>query len=212
MTELPPPARPPGRPRSSTTHNAILRAAADLLERESYARISIERIAAEAKVGKQSIYRWWDSKADVVLEAYTDRVLKSLPPLVPTGDAFSDLECLLRRFFDATRIPAVGRTVRSLIAEAQLDPEFRVKFYGLFVSTRRSMMRKVLEGGSASGQFRRDVDIGLVLDVIYGAFWYRLLSGTADSIDDAFAHGLVEMLRPVLAAAPSDNGERSVSV
>lgn len=209
MTEFPP-ARPPGRPRSSATHNAILRAAADLLEQESYARISIERIAAEAKVGKQSIYRWWDSKADVVLEAYTDRVLKSLPPLRPSGDAFTDLESLLRRFFDATRIPAVGRTVRSLIAEAQLDPEFRAKFYGLFVLTRRSMMRQVLEGGLTSGQFRREVDVDLVLDIIYGAFWYRLLSGTEDAIDDAFARRLVEMLRPVLTAPPAGGGARSV--
>lgn len=211
MTE-PQATRPPGRPRSSTTHNAILEAAADLLERESYSRISIERIAAEAKVGKQSIYRWWDSKADVVLEAYTERVLKSLPPLRPSGDAFADLESLLRRFFNATRIPAVGRTVRSLIAEAQLDPEFRKKFYGLFVSTRRSMMRQVLETGLASGQFRRDVDIELVLDIIYGAFWYRLLSGTADAIDDAFAGSLVDILRPVLTATTVEHGARNVPV
>jgi AcrR family transcriptional regulator len=202
-------ARPPGRPRSEATHLAILVAAADLLERESYARISIERIAAEAKVGKQSIYRWWASKADVLLEAYTERALRRIPAFEATGDAFADLESLMRRFFAATRAPAIGRTIRSLIAEAQLDPEFRAKFHGVFVSARRAMMRKAVEAGIASGQFRRDLDVELVLDLLYGAFWYRLLSGTPDPIDDAFAREIVAMLRPCLVHVAA-TGEQSV--
>lgn len=191
--------RAPGRPRSEATHQAILQAAADLLERESYRNISIERIAAEAKVGKQSIYRWWDSKADVLLEAYTERALKRLPAFRPTGDAFGDLANLLARFFAQTRIPAVGRTIRGLIAEAQLDPEFRAKFYAVFISTRRAMMREALEAGISGGAFRPDVDVEMVLDIFYGAFWYRLLSGTEAAIDDAFANAIVETLRPCLA-------------
>lgn len=194
--------RAPGRPRSEATRTAILDTAADLLEGETYNRISIERIAAEAKVGKQSIYRWWDSKADVLLEAYTERALKRLPAQPRTDNAFADLEALLRSFFAITRIPAVRKTIRSLIAEAQLDPEFRAKFYGVFVSTRRAMIRESISRGIAAGQFRTDLDVEVLIDLIYGAFWYRLLSGTVDDIDDAFARGLVATLRPGMAARP----------
>ncbi|HEX4891858.1 MAG TPA: TetR-like C-terminal domain-containing protein, partial [Hyphomicrobiaceae bacterium] len=67
-----------------------------------------------------------------------------------------------------------------------------------FVSTRRAMMREALEGGVTRRQFRPDLDVELMLDVIHGAFWYRLLSGTADPLDDAFADDLVELLRPNL--------------
>ena len=190
--------RPPGRPRSETTRQAVLEAAAQLLEAESYRSISIERIAGEAKVGKQSIYRWWDSKADVLLEAFTDRALKRLPLPKLTGDALADLEGLLRLFFSNVGIPTIGKTLRGLIAEAQLDPEFRAKFFAVFVSTRRGLMRDVLLKGVADGKLRAELDVEIALDLLYGGFWYRLLSGTADPLDEAFARSLVMALRPWL--------------
>lgn len=190
--------RSPGRPRSEATRRAILKAAADLLEEEVYTSITVERIAAEAKVGKQSIYRWWDGKADVLLEAYTERALKGLPWPEPTGAALADLEALLARFFASAREAPVGRTIRGFIAEAQHDPEFRAKFQARFVTTRRTMMRDILADGIARGDLEPGLDTELVIDLLYGAFWYRLLSGTADPLDDAFARGIVAMLAPVL--------------
>ncbi len=191
-----PTTRPPGRPRSEATRSAILEAAAQLLEAEPYPKISIERIAAEAKVGKQSIYRWWDSKADVLLEAYTERALRRLPSFKRSGDAFRDLESLLGAFFANTRIPAVGKTIRSLIAESQHDAEFRAKFNGVFVATRRAMIRDTIAVGIERGAIRRDIDVECVIDVIYGAFWYRLLTIGPDGLDDAFATSLVALIRP----------------
>ena len=81
MTEA---TRPPGRPRSETTRQAVLEAASLLLDNEAYRSISIERIASDAKVGKQSIYRWWDGKADVLLEAFTGRALSKSPTAAAT--------------------------------------------------------------------------------------------------------------------------------
>lgn len=194
------PSRPPGRPRSEATRQSIMQAAADLLEKDTYRSISIERIAAEAKVGKQSIYRWWDSKADVLLEAFTDRALMQLPPLRPTGATMTDLEALLRLFFANVRIPSIRKTLTGLIAEAQLDPEFRAKFYAVLVSARRNLMRDILIKGRERGDIAPGADIEMILDLIYGAFWYRLLSGTPDPLDDAFAAKLVATLRPIMVA------------
>lgn len=194
----PPAARPPGRPRSDATRQAILDASAHLLETESYDKISIERIASEAKVGKQSIYRWWGGKADVVLAAYTERVLPRLPPRTPTEDALGDLEDFLRQLFASVGAPLVRRTMQGLLAEAQLDPEFRLKFYGVFVASRRTIFRQVLRHGVALGQFRSDLDIETMIDLLNGAFWYRLLSGGEEELDDAFAASLVTTLKPAL--------------
>jgi len=194
------PSRPPGRPRSEATRQSIMQAAADLLDKDTYRSISIERIAAEAKVGKQSIYRWWDSKADVLLEAFTDRALMQLPPLRPTGATMTDLEALLRLFFANVRIPSIRKTLTGLIAEAQLDPEFRAKFYAVLVSARRNLMRDILIKGRERGDIAPGTDIEMILDLIYGAFWYRLLSGTPDPLDDAFAAKLVATLRPIMVA------------
>jgi len=62
-----------GRPRSDATRQGILEAAVELMGSTPYREITVEGIAQRAKVGKQSIYRWWPSKADLVLEAYTER-------------------------------------------------------------------------------------------------------------------------------------------
>lgn len=192
--------RPPGRPRSEATRLAVLNAGAKLLEQEPYARISIERIAGEAKVGKQSIYRWWNSKADVLLEAFTDLTLGELPAIEKSKSAEEGILNLLRFFVDSSARPTVTKTLRGLIAEAQLDPEFRNKFHIALVASCRNLMRSVIKAGIASGELRADVDIEILLDCIHGAFWFRLLSGTESPLDEAFASSVIATLRPLLIA------------
>lgn len=90
-------SRPRGRPRSESAHQRILEATSRLLGHTSYDSITVERIAAEAEVGKQTIYRWWPNKASVVLEAvlsgYADLELATMPD---TGDLAADLHSWMR--------------------------------------------------------------------------------------------------------------------
>lgn len=196
--------RKPGRPRSETTRRAILDAALKLLRTEHYRDISIDRIALDAKVGKQSIYRWWPSKADLILEAYAERAVQMAPPPnAGSGDAFADLEGALQRLFEIAADGQVSRSVRSFIAEAQFDEAFRAKFYEAFVSRRHAFFGGILERGVAGGQLRPDLDIEGTMDVILGAFWFRLLSGSPRPLDAAYARLIVDLLRPGLCA-PGD--------
>jgi AcrR family transcriptional regulator len=193
-----PSKRGPGRPRSEGTRQAILDAAVALVGERDYRDVSIDAIAAAAKVGKQSIYRWWSSKADLVLDAFTEHSLRRMPPLVPSTDAFADLEADLARFFAFMRNDLVAKGVRSLIAEAQLDTEFRQKLYERVHRVRCEALRRVLRHGYALGQFRNDLDEDALAHLIHGAFWYRFLSGTKYQADDAYARDVVGLLRPGL--------------
>ncbi|MGD9783539.1 MAG: TetR/AcrR family transcriptional regulator [Hyphomicrobiaceae bacterium] len=195
--------RGPGRPRSPETRQAILDAAVTLIGQNDYRDVTIDAIAAKARVGKQSIYRWWPSKAEVVLEAYTDHALSRMPPLVPSADAFADLEADLKRFYAFMRNPLVAKGVRSLIAEAQLDEEFRAKLYDAVHRVRCTAVRVVLRHGYAMGQFRTGIDEDALAHVIHGAFWYRFLAGTRLPYDDRYAHDLVALLRPALEVPAS---------
>jgi AcrR family transcriptional regulator len=188
--------RAPGRPRSEGTRQAILDAAVSLVGERDYRDVSIDAIAAAAKVGKQSIYRWWASKADLVLDAFTEHSLRRMPPLVPSTDAFADLQTDLERFFAFMRNELVAKGVRSLIAEAQLDPEFRANLYERVHHVRCIALRRIFEHGYALGQFRTDIDEDALAHVIHGAFWYRFLSGADEPYDDQYASEIVKLLRP----------------
>ena len=81
-----------GRPRDQAVRAAILTATGELLTERGYERLSVEAIAGRAGVGKQTIYRWWRSKAAVVGEAVAagQLPLPSAPP-PDTGELGSDL-------------------------------------------------------------------------------------------------------------------------
>jgi AcrR family transcriptional regulator len=196
-------SKAPGRPRSDATHRAILNAAVDmLLECEDYRLVSIDKIAARAKVGKQSIYRWWSSKADLILEALTCRTQHRAPLEPFSSDAFADLVSFLKRIFALMHEPVANKAVRILIAEAQFNSEFQKKFWEVFLSPGRTVLHEILARGIALGQFRPDLDVETVLEVLYGAYWYRLLSGTPAPCDDAFAETIVRLLAPGIARTP----------
>src|SRR5581483_6685625 len=90
------PAR--GRPRSEHSHEAILDAVLRLLEAEGYGALTIEGVARHAGVGKQTIYRWWKCKAELVLEAYANHAASKIP--VPDkGNLRGDLEAFLTASF-----------------------------------------------------------------------------------------------------------------
>jgi AcrR family transcriptional regulator len=172
-----------------------------MIETEEYRNISIDGIAAMAKVGKQSIYRWWPSKADLVLDAYTSRTLTRLPPYIPSGDVFADLGDDLDRYYTLIRQSMVSKGVRSLIAEAQLDDAFRKKLYDQVWKLRCERVHQILRHGQQLGQVRTDIALPNVAHLIHGSAWYRLLSGTTMPLDTAFAHDVIALLRPGIAAS-----------
>jgi AcrR family transcriptional regulator len=77
--------------RSARAQAAILEATRELINKIGYDKMSIEGIAAAAGVGKQTIYRWWPSKAAVVLDMWAPEVQQQLT-FPNTGDLAADLK------------------------------------------------------------------------------------------------------------------------
>jgi AcrR family transcriptional regulator len=169
MTEL----RKPGRPRSETTRRAILAAAMDELQAKGYAAVTMDAIAARAGAGKQTIYRWWPSKADVVLEGMLDLAASRIA-IPDEGSLRADLVAFLSATF---RQRGQGPVLVGLMAEAVLDPVFAEKFREQFLFGRRAQLRTILSRWVDRGEIGPDVDLELLLDVVYGVLWYRLLVG-----------------------------------
>jgi AcrR family transcriptional regulator len=177
-----------GRPRSEDSHEAILDAVVALLEQEGYGALTIESVARQAGVGKQTIYRWWKSKAELVLEAYANHAASKLP--MPDKDSLrADLEwffcAAFKRLTDIS-----GPTMRGLMADAVYDPEFLEILREVLIAKRRAVLCQVLARGRARGELRPDADLDVMSDLLLGALWYRLLVQHA-RLDSRFAKQLV---------------------
>ena len=106
-----------GRPRSEKSRVAVLKAAADLMVGCGFHELTIEGIAAAAGVGKQTIYRWWGSKAGVVVEALAEGFLE-MPLGVPedTGDLRGDLGAWLAALKSEIEAPEVSRLIQTIMS------------------------------------------------------------------------------------------------
>jgi AcrR family transcriptional regulator len=186
-----------GRPRSEHSHEAILNAVLELLEAEGYGALTIEGVARQAGVGKQTIYRWWKCKAELVLEAYANHAA-SKTPVPDRGTVRGDLEAFLGAGFK--RLTDIsGPIMRGLMADAVHDEEFREVLMTAFLGKRRDALKEILRRGVARGELEPGADLDLACDLILGPMWYRLLLQHG-KLDAKFARQLAGAVHTVLAA------------
>ncbi len=203
MTNLSKPTRKPGRPRSDEAHQALLDATGRLMEKMPIRNITIGGIAKEAGVGKPTIYRWWDSKCAIVMDAF----LATTAPKIPfpkSGSAVDALTLQLKRVIKLLRGPS-GRIVAEMVGEGQSDPHILEEFRDRFFSQLLAPARAVIESGKKSGELDRKLDTDLALDLIYGPIYYRLLVGHKP-LNESFAKALPER---VVAALKGRKRRRS---
>lgn len=184
--------RRPGRRRSEGSREAILQAATELVVEHGYAMVSIEKIAQRAKVGKQTIYRWWPSKGDVLMDALARKADMHIP-LPDEGSWAADLRSMLDSSFVLAAAPQLGELLRALMVEAQLDPAFGERFRTEFLERRRAAIATLVERASARGDLPATLTAGLVADVVYGVLWYRLLA-VPQPFDGRLTDDLVTLL------------------
>lgn len=199
--------RAPGRSRSDTSRIAILNSTLKLLESQSLSQISIEAIAREAGVGKTTIYRWWPSKAAVVIEAFvlnhTSRVSAS-KTMKPSAALAKILQLLVKEYAGWE-----GRIIAQIIGEGQSDPEVLREFRERFWNDRRTLTLELVTEACRLGELRQDFPPEFMLELLFAPIYFRLLSGhsplNADFSED-YCEKMFRLLAPVPApvkAAPA---------
>lgn len=181
--------RPRGRPRSARAEQAVVEATTALLFEHGFDALTADRIAREAGVSKATIYKWWSSKAAVAVHAFLGHVQAQVPD-PDTGDVARDLAAPALAQLRLFRDTEVGRALRSLVAAAQSDPEVAEALRTHYLRPRRARAMAAIERGRERGQLRRDVDGEVVLDLIFGPIYYRLLMGH-EPLEDSFVEVLI---------------------
>jgi len=187
------PPRERGRRRSERSHQAIIVATQELLVEVGYRELTIEGVAARAGVGKQTIYRWWPSRAALALEAYLAGSDAVLQPRLDGGPAQEDVRELLDWLVAVLVEPIGGRVVAGLIADLQHDPDLAERFHRDVVPARRRAMLEALARGRQRGEIRADADIELAIDALHGAVIYRLLL-SGEPLDAGFTERLAHQV------------------
>lgn len=158
----------PGRPRSDQARQAVLHAVDDLLQEVGYAAMTMKGIAERAGVGRQTVYRWWSTKAEVLLEASALDAVEDLR--VPDhGEPADLLTAYLRALSDFLSSSPAGGAYRALIGAAQQDAAVAelLSTNDVFGDSARHVIGRVL-GPMAPTKERLAIDT-LVGPVVFGA-------------------------------------------
>ncbi|TGQ70863.1 TetR/AcrR family transcriptional regulator [Mesorhizobium sp. M00.F.Ca.ET.186.01.1.1] len=178
-----------GARRNPQSADAILEAAEAVLVEAGYAGFSIEAVARRARAGKPTIYRWWPSKAALLLEVYQRGKRVEVPD---TGKLDDDLVGFLKNLFFHWRETSSGSVFRSLIAEAQSDESAALALAG-YAAGRRSHTGEIIERARARGEIAAGIDAALVADLVASYAWRHLLTNQLDE-DEATLRRMVGYL------------------
>jgi AcrR family transcriptional regulator len=181
-----------GRPRSEAADRAILRAATDLLAERGLQGMSIEEVAARAGVGKATIYRRWRSRGALALDAFVAE-FQGLQPVPDTGTLRGDLLAALRAWVRAVTRTPMGRVLLGLIAEAQHDPHLAEAWRRQVMEPLRAQRVVMIERAIIRGEIPASTDADIVLDLLYGASYHRLLHGHRP-LTDVFTRKTVDLI------------------
>jgi AcrR family transcriptional regulator len=175
--------------RSEQARMAVLEAADDLLVERGFAGVTIEGIAARAGVAKQTIYRWWDSKADILFEALAVDADEHFTP-ADHGDLGSDLRDHLRQLAAFLTTTDAGVVCRALAGQAQHDPAVAARFGADFLARQRERDRAPFLRARRRGELAPGADIDLAIDELVGPVYYRVLI-TREGVPPRFTDALV---------------------
>jgi AcrR family transcriptional regulator len=199
---------PIGRPRSraAVSHAAILDAVSHLLQEMPARDLTMDAIAKRAGVGKPTLYKWWPSKAALILAMFHDRF--SAPLDTPKTTTTEKALRLKLGYLIAECNGLFGKVVADLIAEGQADPTILKDLYENHIRVRRGAIVADIESGIASGELSAQTNPNLLIDAIVAPIYLRLLLRSAP-LTTLYGNQLID--QAMLAVRTSREGSTKAS-
>jgi AcrR family transcriptional regulator len=185
-------AASPGRTRSEAARRAILEATRLELTERGYDKLSIDRIASAAGVGKQTVYRWYPSKSALVAEGVLHGHLLPVVVLPDTGDVRADVARWLGSLAGLGANSETAALIRATLAATAEDAVVAASYDEQVTAVTRSALLARLESGVAAGQVRPDAPVAVVVESLIGVVLFRLV--TRREMGPEFVDDLVELV------------------
>jgi AcrR family transcriptional regulator len=197
-------SRPRGRPRRAAARPEIIEATLELLAERGFQGATIDAIADRAGVGRNTIYRRWDAKEELIADALYEL---SAELDVHEGEDFSALmldwtKDFVRLFAD----PLFGQILPTVLGELRRSPVFAEVYAARVVRPRYDALRSLLRQAVERGELRPDVNVELVADLLSGAPFVRLLPVGLPPVTDDYAEQLLDTVWRGIAPSAGDRG------
>ena len=177
-----------GRPRNPSIDREVVAAVLGTLRDGGYAAVTLDGIARKVERARTSLYRRWPSKRHLV--AYTVLSEMGASPAADTGTLRGDLQATVGTMLRAFAGP-LRQALPGLVADMAHDVELAETFRREVLDARRKSMRAAFARAQARGEARNSLELELLLDMLTGPFYYRVLFGHAP-ISRSMASDVVE--------------------
>lgn len=181
-----------GAQRSEAARVAILTAAGQLFTSSGYERLTMEGVAAAAKVGKQTIYRWWPTKSALIAECLAEGYLLPNDRFDPPtgGQVLEDITAWYSGVVGYFQAKNNTQLLLSLISAAAGDPGVAEHFNARFGGGHTIEAR--LQQGIDTGELKSTLPMDRVAEALIGALVLRVLARSA--LDPATARDMVRVV------------------
>ncbi len=196
------PCEPPrrGRPRSEAAEQAIFAAVEQLMESgASLSGLTVEGIAAQAGVGKATIYRRWPNKEALLVDVVA-RLEAPEPELA--GDSVREDLVELVDYMRRRGLAKRSRWVlKAALGQMSSWPELQTAYRQRVILPRRELLRSVVRRGIAAGELRADLGEDLLAEILLGPILVRtILWDDSDLSDPGLAGQMVDAMLVGVAA------------
>lgn len=185
-----------GRPRSEEVQAAIHNAFLAAMLEDGFNQISIDAVAKRAGISRTTIYRWYKDRDEIALEVAIEQAKLDEAPQI-SSDFWDDIRVFLNKTFESAT--ARGPLFTALMARAQADSEFAERVWVSFSRPRREHLAQIIQSHPAftGNEKSSAVQLETLLDLIFGAIWYRMMSGHAP-LDESFVGELCLVVEGLL--------------
>jgi AcrR family transcriptional regulator len=170
----------------------IFNATLELLADKGYDGLTIEGVADRSGVNKTTIYRWWPSKAALLGAALIEAPLLDFD-IPDTGSLRGDLEALVQVVLSLLTTPPAAQIAIAALGAATHSPELAAHARGFFAD-RLARERPIFQRALARGELPPDADPMLLMDLLGGAVWLRVVLRQTPVDDDFVARAVNTVL------------------
>lgn len=185
-----------GRPRDARVDGAVLEATLDLIVEGGVANLSMDQVAHRAGVGKATIYRRWDNKEAMLLDAL--RSARKPLDIPDTGSLRGDLEGYFDELISRFRNSKLSDVLPHLIEASFYDKSLRIELEH-YMRQRQHPLRDILERAAKRGElghYSSPTDIDTLVAAFLGPFTYRNMI-SHEPVDERFARRFLDLMLPI---------------